>query len=91
VMTFQGNALVALNRLMPTSTPSGGIAPSGAPWHTVTVVSIEPAGYEDVFNLEVPEVHHFALANGVITHNCMDALRYALGPLIKKGPSVFVV
>lgn len=34
-----------------------------------TVVSVEFAGYEDVYDLEVPEFHNF-VANGVVVHNC---------------------
>ena len=33
---------------------------------------------EPVFNLEVEGVHNFAVNNGLIVHNCMDALRYSL-------------
>ena len=32
------------------------------------VLSVEPAGYEDVFDMEVPEHHNF-VANGVVVHN----------------------
>jgi hypothetical protein len=91
VMTFQGNALAAVSHSPRTVTPSAGIAPSGVPWRTGTVVKIEPIGYAPVYNLEVPGVHHFALDGGIITHNCMDATRYALAPLIKAGARPFVV
>lgn len=38
------------------------------------IASIEPAGYEDVFNMEVDDTHDYAVENGVIVHNC----RYVL-------------
>jgi hypothetical protein len=35
---------------------------------------------EPVYNLEVEDTHEF-FANGVLVHNCLDALRYAIvGP-----------
>jgi hypothetical protein len=54
-------------------------------WNVVPVVvqcvrdgEIEPA----VYDLTVEEQHEF-FANGVLVHNCMDSLRYALDGLIK--------
>jgi hypothetical protein len=41
-----------------------------------TVVSVEPAGIADVYNLEVEQTHCFAVAGGLIVHNCGDAARY---------------
>jgi phage terminase large subunit len=38
---------------------------------------------ERVFDISVEE-HHEYFANGILVSNCMDALRYALSPLIKK-------
>lgn len=32
-------------------------------------------GVEPVYNMEVEDTHCFA-ANGLIIHNCMDAMRY---------------
>lgn len=31
-----------------------------------------------VYDLEVPKYHNFAVQGGVIVHNCIDAVRYAL-------------
>ena len=31
-----------------------------------------------VYDLEVPKYHNFALGNGVIVHNSIDCVRYAL-------------
>ena len=33
------------------------------------VVSVEPAGFADVYNIEVDEYHNFALESGVFVHN----------------------
>lgn len=41
------------------------------------VTRIEASGTADVYNMEVEETHDFAVANGVIVHNCYDAWRYA--------------
>lgn len=42
------------------------------------VKSVTWLGKEPVFNMEVEETHDFAVENGVIVHNCYDALRYVL-------------
>lgn len=34
------------------------------------VVSVEPAGYEDVYDMTVPDAESF-VANGVVVHNCL--------------------
>lgn len=44
-------------------------------------VSVTPAGRSDVYCLEVPSTHAFAVEGGVVVHNCMDGLRY----LIRSG------
>jgi DNA gyrase subunit A len=45
------------------------------------VVSVEPAGYADVYDLTVDDTHNFALAAGIFVHNSIDddpagAMRY---------------
>jgi len=40
-------------------------------------VKIEVASRADVYCLEVPDNHAFAVGNGTIVHNCLDAMRYA--------------
>lgn len=42
------------------------------------IKNIEFAGTEDVFNMEVDTHHNFSICGGLIVHNCMDAMRYAL-------------
>lgn len=37
---------------------------------------IEPAGFADVYNMEVDDTHDFAVGSGVIAHNCYDEWRY---------------
>lgn len=45
---------------------------------TVRIVSIEPTDrYEFVYDLTVEDAHTF-FANGILVHNCIDALRYAV-------------
>jgi hypothetical protein len=36
----------------------------------VKVMSIEPDGFEDVYNMEVDDFHNFAVNGGYIVHNC---------------------
>ena len=40
------------------------------------VVYIHPAGYANVYNMEVADNHNFAVNGGLIVHNCMDSARY---------------
>lgn len=37
---------------------------------------------KDVYDLEVPKYHNFSVNEGIIVHNCIDAVRYALEPFI---------
>jgi hypothetical protein len=36
----------------------------------ILVISVEDAGYEDVYDFEVEKYHNFALSAGVFVHNC---------------------
>lgn len=62
--------------------------------HNHKVISVEPHGFSDVFDMEVDTYHNF-VANGVCVHNC-DAIRYAVcavedlthaSPRYRKGSS----
>lgn len=55
------------------------------------VKKIEPAGYADVYNMEVEDTHDFAVGPGVVAHNCYDEWRYVcmsrpIEPRIKVMP-----
>ena len=39
------------------------------------VKSVKPCGRADVFNMEVEDTHEYAVAGGIIVHNC-DESRY---------------
>lgn len=39
-------------------------------------VSVSAAGRSDVYCLTVPGTHSFAVSNGILVHNCCDAMRY---------------
>ena len=43
----------------------------------VTKLSNNYIGYIDVYDLQIDEEHEF-IANGLIVHNCLDALRYSV-------------
>ena len=45
---------------------------------SVKVMRVEFDGYEDVYNLEVENYHNFAVDGGLIVHNCVDSMRYAI-------------
>lgn len=40
------------------------------------VLSVEPAGTADVFNMEVERTHDYVIQSGVVAHNCADEIRY---------------
>jgi len=42
------------------------------------VCRVQSASKSDVYCLTVPETEAFAVESGVVVHNCMDALRYAV-------------
>ena len=42
----------------------------------VGIKAIRKNGVADVYNLEVEDNHNFSVNNGLIVHNCMDAMRY---------------
>ena len=42
---------------------------------TANVKSIKKVGKADVYNMEVEKYHNF-IANGIVVHNSIDALRY---------------
>ncbi len=44
----------------------------------VKVKKIKQLSPEDVYNLEAEKYHNFAINGGLIVHNCMDSMRYAL-------------
>lgn len=43
---------------------------------SVGIKSIKRVDPEPVYNMEVKDNHNFAIADGLIVHNCMDAMRY---------------
>ena len=44
----------------------------------VRVKSVKKLTEEPVYNMEVENTHNFAVSDGLIVHNCIDATRYAL-------------
>ena len=44
----------------------------------IPVKRVRYVGKEDVYNMEVKEHHNFVVNDGLIVHNCVDALRYAM-------------
>ena len=56
--------------------------------YVLTVIALHQR--EAVYNLEVEEPHEF-FANGILVHNCLDALRYAVAWLTEPGERTEVV
>lgn len=82
-MTFEGNALCVGLSSAPTDTRGSRRAAPTAGLSWVSVIAVDEGGEAPVFNLEVDGVHTFVVAGGIVTHNCIDSLRYALEPLIR--------
>ena len=40
------------------------------------IAKIEYAGKMDVYNMEVEDTHSFLIEDGIVAHNCYDAIRY---------------
>lgn len=51
---------------------------------SAVIKSIEDDGYEDVYNMEVDDVHNFAVNGGYIVHNCMDSMRYMMYTVVRR-------
>lgn len=43
---------------------------------SIGIKSIRKVDSQPVYNMEVDDNHNFAVADGLIVHNCMDAMRY---------------
>ena len=71
IVNYAGQALHQIN------TPKYDFVP-------VRVLSVVDIGKANkVYDLTVKDEHEF-VASGILVHNCIDAIRYALGPLIKR-------
>lgn len=49
------------------------------------IKSIRPIGKQDVYNMEVATYHNFSVENGLIIHNCMDAVRYFTNTVVMRN------
>ncbi len=61
------------------------VAPSNAEHDFIKIKKITRISNEPVYNMEVKNVHNFAINDGLIVHNCIDAIRYACFRLITQG------
>ena len=88
---FRGNVPIVTNNSALINTAIPHAAPSAVPCFYVGIKKITKLNRQPVYNMEVEDVHHFAINGGLIVHNCMDACRYAIDPLIthKKGSHLF--
>ena len=51
---------------------------------TANVKSIKKVGKADVYNMEVEKYHNF-IANGIVVHNCIDAIRYQIAEWVDQN------
>lgn len=49
----------------------------------VRIKKIKRCSAEPVYNMEVEKHHNFSVNGGLIVHNCIDAVRYAMYPVWK--------
>lgn len=81
-----GGFLAWMTKIAPASSAAPGSASTDTPASrravehaTVFCRAVRAlANRSDVYCLEVPETNAFALANGAVVHNCMDAARYVI-------------
>ena len=68
------------NHLRQTDIPPEKPAPENAGISFVGVKSVRKIGTAPVYNMEVDGNHNFTV-NGLIVHNCMDAVRYMVNTM----------
>ena len=56
----------------------------GSQCYSVGIKSIRKKAPEKVYNMEVDTYHNFGINNGIISHNCIDAVRYATYQIWKR-------
>lgn len=82
-ITFKKNVLFVEQNLHQINTLRSKHAVLVAELPSLTVIEIKKCGYQDVYNLEVENDHNYTIENGIVTHNCIDATRYACERLMK--------
>ena len=84
LMMLNEYAPYAGNRLLRTNIQGHKSAPEVAPTdgaRFVSITAIRRLPPEPVYNMEVERHHNFAVNGGLIVHNCLDAIRYAIESL----------
>lgn len=76
LMTYQNYAMLAGKNLCQINTLNKSVAAA----HVLSITDHEIL--PEVWDLTVEDDHEF-FANEILVHNCLDATRYALQPLIK--------
>ena len=67
------SAVSAESRSQKTSTSKSKLAAKSA---RVSLLTVQKQRSDDVYCMEVPDGNAFTIENGLIIHNCLDALRY---------------
>lgn len=88
-MTLSGNVLCVETGSFAIDTEGLKRAVRAAQCGWRTVIAVVPDGVERVFNLETVSTHLFTVCGGIVTHNCVDATRYALEPVMKRDQIVY--
>lgn len=58
--------------------------PESVELHYAKISEIRLLPAEDVYNMEVEKYHNFSVNGGLIVHNCIDSVRYALSPVWRR-------
>ena len=77
------NALFVKSNSKPTNTPQQECVVK----NVVECIEVKNVSKENVFDIEVKDMHVY-FANGILVHNCIDALRYSLNPKHKFAFSI---
>ena len=83
--TKRENAYCAEGILLSTNIQAQNAVQSAVqPITGIKVMRIRRLPPEPVYNMEVERFHNFAVNGGLIVHNCVDAVRYALSPVWRR-------
>lgn len=77
-------AASAERNLWPINIPVQQHVPTPAQVSFVGIKRITKLPREPVYNMEVDKYHNYSVCDGLIVHNCIDAVRYAAYPIWRR-------
>lgn len=80
--TKGGSARPVEKSSLQTNMQKQSAVPEAARLDFVPVKAVRSAGREPTYNMEVDGFHNFSVNDGIVVHNCVDALRYVISTTI---------